>query len=99
MKFLVIGKPRATGAPLSSKTAQAQKDYINALLANGSLDYMYAFVGGGAFGILNADSPEQVQQQLTESPVFFSTELEVHPLTDYNKTVDGLIEVLKKLGL
>ena len=99
MKFLVIGKPRATGTPLSSKTVQAQKEYINALCANGGLDCIYAFVGGGAFGISNADSTEQVQRQLAESPVFLTSEWEVHALTDYNTTVDGVIAALKKLGL
>jgi hypothetical protein len=57
MKFFVTAKIR-TGARVSSRTVQAHKEYLTASLADGSIDCIYAFVGGGGFSISNADSAD-----------------------------------------
>jgi muconolactone delta-isomerase len=98
MKFFVTAKIR-TGARVSSRTLEAHNEYLRASLADGSIDCIYAFVGGGGFSISNADSPEQMQERLAQSPLFPFVEWEVHALIDYNRALDGAVEGAKKQGL
>jgi hypothetical protein len=78
MKFLVIRRPRA-GALVrpTSQMIRAQKEGLLAAVKRGEADCTYAFVGGGGFSILNANSTDEVNQRLFGSPLGFFYEFEV----------------------
>jgi hypothetical protein len=100
MKYLVTAKsvrPTAAAA-MTMALAQAAKEYINASVANGKMDCVYLFSTGDGtgFGIVNADSHERAAVIIMEHPAALLYEWEVQPLTDFNKGVDKLIELLRK---
>ncbi len=96
MKFLVIAKPPRTG---TSAMVQAVKETVKRNLESGQIDCLYSFADATrAVAILNADSAEALAEQLVE-PGFPPPEAEIHPLIDWNRFVDKVIEVMKRQGL
>jgi muconolactone delta-isomerase len=47
-------------------------------------------------GIVNADSPEQLNEMLMSTPLFLYSEFEVRPLTDYDKYMENVAAALEK---
>ena len=83
----------------SSKTFREAKQAVQELLRRGALDCIYAIPGGGgSVSIANADSPEQLNEMLMNTPLFLSSEWEVHPLTDYAKYMDNVATAFEKQG-
>jgi muconolactone delta-isomerase len=63
----------------------------------GTIDCIYGFPGGsGSVGIANADSVDQLNEMLMNSPLFLYSEYDVRPLTDYAKYLDHVAAALKK---
>jgi len=100
MKFLVIRKPRIGGALVaSSKTIRENKERALGLVKQGRLDCVYGIAGGGgSVSIANADSLEQLHENIVGSPLFLSSEWDIRPLTDYSKYMDGVAAALEKHG-
>ena len=99
MKFLVIRKPRfGTGRVATSKLIREAKQSAAEAAKAGTIDCIYAFPGGGNVAIVNADSPEQLNERLMATPLFLYSEYEVRPLTDYSKYMDNVAAALKKAG-
>jgi len=100
MKFLVIRKPRVTGAMVPSSTMlREHKGRALDAVKQGSLDCIYAIPGGGgSVAIANADTIEQLNDTLASTPLFLFSEFEVRPLTDYAKYMDGVAAALEKQG-
>jgi muconolactone delta-isomerase len=100
MKFLILVKPHI-GAPAPENPIavyEAAKEYLNAMLADGTLDCVYQFVNGReAMSIGNADSHEEMWEKLTAYPLYPSQEYEVHALVDVNYAFDKSIERLQKM--
>jgi muconolactone delta-isomerase len=98
MKFLVIRKPRfTTGLIATSKAIREQKQAVADAMKRGAIDCIYAFPGGGGnVGIVNADSPEQLNEMLMSTPLFLYSEFEVRPLTDYGKYMENVAAALEK---
>jgi hypothetical protein len=72
MKFLVIRKPRfGTGRIATSKLIREGKQSAAEAVKAGTIDCIYAFPGGGNVAIVNADSPEQLNERLMATPLFF----------------------------
>jgi hypothetical protein len=96
MKFLVIRKPRV-GALVqpTSQTIRAQKEGLLAAIKGGEADCAYAFLGGGGFSILNANTAEEVNQRLFGSPLGLFYEFEVHALSDYGQFMDSVAQALE----
>jgi hypothetical protein len=98
MKYLVIVKPRGNVPPaMAPNILKATKAWVNARLADGSLGYFDGFPVGGGAGVANVDSHEVLMKMLRESPAFPFTETEVHPLVDFNRSVDSAIEMFQKM--
>jgi len=100
MKFLILVKGRVGAPPLPDPLAalQESKEYLDAMLADGRLDCIYQFVNGHqAVGVANADSAEELWENLTAYPFSPVQEYEVHPLADVNYVFDKGIERLQKM--
>jgi muconolactone delta-isomerase len=54
--------------------------------------------GGGSVAIANADSIEQLNENLSNTPLFLFSEFEIRPLTDYSKYMDGVAAAFEKQG-
>ena len=52
--------------------------------------------GGGNVGIVNADSAEQLNEMLMNTPLFLCSEFDVRPLTDYDKYMENVAAALEK---
>jgi hypothetical protein len=100
MKFLVIRKPRINSALVAtSKLIREHKEGIAKALKEKSIDCIYAIPGGGgSVAIANADSAEQLQENIANSPLFLFSEFEIRPLTDYAKYMDSVAAALEKQG-
>jgi muconolactone delta-isomerase len=100
MKFLVIRKPRIGGALVaSSKTIRENKERALGLVKQGRLDCVYGIAGGGgSVSIPDADSLEQLHENIVGSPLFLSSEWDIRPLTDYSKYMDSVAAALEKQG-
>jgi muconolactone delta-isomerase len=98
MKFLVLRKPRVSSGMIpASKAIREQKQGALDAVKRGTIDCIYAFPGGGGnVGIVNADSPEQLNEVLMSTPLFLYSEFEVRPLTDYDKYMENVAAALEK---
>ena len=100
MKFLVIRKPRVTGAMVAtSKAIREHKETALNAIEQKTLDCIFAIPGGGgSVAIANAGSVEQLNENLVNTPLFLFSEFEIRPLTDYAKYMDGVAAALEKQG-
>jgi muconolactone delta-isomerase len=98
MKFLVIRKPRVNAGMLpSSKTFREAKQSAQEAIKQGVIDCIYAIpAGGGNVAIVNADSPEELNQRIMDTPLFLFSEWELRPLTDYAKYMDNIAAVFER---
>ena len=100
MKYLTIAKPGPIPIPpdQGEKLLQASKAWIEAKLADGSIDVTYNFFGGGGFAIGNADSHEAVLADLLEYPLYPFFVWEVKPILDFDKSLQQFIAFYQKMG-
>lgn len=77
---------------------ESAKAWINARLADKTIDCCYGFTTGGGFSIINADSPERIAQLLMEYPAYMGSDWKVEPLCDINKNLDQAIAMIKRAG-
>src|SRR5215469_11033629 len=100
MKFLVIRKPRIGGAIVAtSKLLREHKEAALNAVKRGTLECIYAIPGGGgSVAIANADSVEQLNETIANTPLFLASEFEVRPLTDYAKYMDNIAAAFEKQG-
>jgi muconolactone delta-isomerase len=97
MKYLITGKPVNTPMPPEQELAlsQAEKEWFNARLADGTVECHYTFLDEGGFAICNVDSHEALWDLLVTYPFYPFTILEVRALCDWVHASDSLIESLQ----
>ena len=100
MKYLVIAKTGTTPIPpdQGEKLLQASKAWIEAKIADGSIDVSYNFFGGGGFAISNSDSHEEVLENLLSYPMYPFFVWEVKPILDFEESINQYIAFYRKLG-
>ena len=100
MRFLVIRKPRLTSALVAtSKAIREHKEGVTNAIKQKTIDCIYGLPGGGgSVAIVNADSAEQLHENLANTPLFLFSEFEIRPLTDYAKYMDSVAAALEKQG-
>jgi len=101
MKYFV--KRTRNLVPMDPKTGislfQAAKQWINAQLANGSMDLNYVHVETGAgCAITNAASHEEMYTRILEYPLYPFFDWEVVALVDWSHSYDGQVELLQKIA-
>ena len=75
------------------------KENALSALKRGTLECIYGVPGGGgSVAIANADSAEQLNETLANTPLFLFSEFEVRPLTDYSKYMDNIAAAFEKQG-
>ena len=95
MKFLVTTTPRRLQIPPVG-LMEAAKAWINARLADKTMDCCYSLITGGGICIINADSAEKVAQLLMEYPAYMAADWKVDALCDINKNLDQAIAMIKR---
>jgi hypothetical protein len=93
MKFLIISKPFAGAPPRKDPVAtfKAAKQYLNALLADGTLECVYVTPDGGGVAIANAESVEELWEKNEAYPLSQRLQSEFYPLLDHEHFYDTLI--------
>jgi hypothetical protein len=77
---------------------RAQKEALLNAVKEGVIDCTYAFIGGGGFGVANANSAEELNQRIMSSPMGLFYDFEVHVLTDYAQHMDAVAAAFEKQG-
>jgi hypothetical protein len=98
MKFLIVAKPGNLQIPVDQGAVllEAGLGWLKAKLADGSLDCLYNFFGGGGFGIGNADSNEELLGNLLAYPLYPFFTWEVTPLLDLEASLEKYMDFYKK---
>lgn len=99
MKFLVLGKP-VYGLPPTPELLKAQVEALEVTTAilqdlkkKGKIESYYSFAGiAGGFIIADADSHEELNEQISTLPITGFTQIEVYPLI----TIESALETFKK---
>jgi hypothetical protein len=60
--------------------------------------YIWVPGGGGSVAVANADSIEQLNENLMNTALFLFSQFEIRPLIDYAKYVDGVAAAFEKQG-
>ena len=93
MKFLVFARYRiGVTIPQSADLFRQTKDWLEARLADGTMDCLYNLPAGGGVGIINADSHEALTEILGAYPLQPLVGYEVHPLSDFKQVFDLAIK-------
>jgi len=97
VKYLVIGNQVIAAAEHKAQAdfLRRTKAWVKDKLADGTLDCAYSFPSGGGFFIFNADSHEDLMQQLIDLPIRPLSEFEIHPICDFNQATDMVVESMK----
>ena len=102
MKFLILTKP-LPGAPRPENpvaVSRASKEWINARLADGSVDCTYNVIGSkqgiDGVAIANADSHEALVEQILSWPAYAFYDFEILPLSDLDHFLGKAIEMMQK---
>ena len=99
MKYLTVTRPRGNIPPEAAVGIfQAGKEWLNARVADGTLDVVHSFPAGGGVSIANADSHEALMDRMREFPLFPFVEGEVHPLVDINRSLDSAIQMFQRMA-
>ncbi len=94
MKFLVTATPGPMPPPLD--VVRAARDWLDAKLADGTFECVYAFPQGGGCSIGENDSLEQLMEQLLDYPLSPFVEFDVQPLLEMDAAFDRLIPYIEK---
>ena len=101
MKYLVMARTGAVPIPpeKASDLFKEAKEWIKIHLANGKHDCHHLFVEGGAgFSIVNADSHEELMDEIIDYPLYPFLDWEVNALCDSDHGYEALVELWQKLA-
>ena len=99
MKFLIITRKQTMPIPreMGISLYQAATAWVNAGLADGTIDCHYVFAETGGFAITNAPSHEAVFDGLLSYPLFPFFEWEIKALCDWGHTYESIIQYFENL--
>lgn len=98
MKFLVTAYQSMPIPPeMGADLYRAATEWVNGQFAAGLLDCHYVFAETGGFGIINAESHEDVFDGLLSYPLFGFFKWEVKALCEWSHTYDSLIQFFENL--
>lgn len=98
MKFMITAHPGNVPIPaeLGAALYQAAKEWVNARLADGTMDCHYVFAESGGFAISNANSHEELFAAIQSYPLYGFLDWEVQALVDWESAYDGFIEIFQQ---
>ena len=100
MKYLITAKPGTTPIPMEQGAVllQAGGEWLNAKLADGTLDATFNIIGGGGIGIGNAETHEELLGLLLEYPLYPFFSWEITPLLDLDESLKKYIAFYEGMG-
>ena len=99
MKWLIITEPRGNLPPEAAGALfEAAREWIDGNKKDGIIESQYAFLAGGGVTISNADSHEQLMNEIREFPLFPFISWDVRPLVDINQSFDSAIAMFKRMA-
>ena len=100
MKYLITAKPGITPIPREQGAVllQAGLEWLNAKLADGTLDSAFNIIGGGGIGVGNAETHEELLGMLLEYPLYPFFSWEITPLLNLDESIRKYIAFYKGMG-
>jgi muconolactone delta-isomerase len=99
MKYLITAQAGQVPPELGVDVYRAAKAWMNAKLADGSLDFHYVFADlTGGLVIANADSHEEVLDRILDFPLYPFFQWEVDALCDWSHSYDKIIGLYQRLS-
>ena len=100
MKFLVTGSPGPTSIPREqgAELLQAGFAWIQSKLGDGTIDCQYNVFGGSGIAIVNADSHEQLLQDLLAYPLYPFFSWKVTPLLDHENSFEAYSSFYQRMA-
>lgn len=100
MKFLTMGMPgpRPVPAEMGVSVYEAAKLWIHQRIDEGKIECVYIFPDRGGFAISNAESHEEVMEELLDYPLYPFFKWEVKPLVHWEKAYDAVIALFEKMA-
>jgi hypothetical protein len=100
MKYLITAKPGTIPIPIEQGAVllQAGLEWLNAKLADDTLDATFNIIGGGGIGIGNAETHEELLGQLLEYPLYPFFSWEITPLLDLDESIKKYIAFYEGMG-
>jgi hypothetical protein len=96
MQFLTIVKPGPMPPP--PELMRGAQEWIHAKESDGTFECCYAFVEGGGCAIGNADSLEQLMEDLLDYPLAPFVDYDVTPLIGVDAAFDRVIPVAERMS-
>jgi muconolactone delta-isomerase len=96
MKFLVLVKPGPAPPPI--ELVRSSQEWIDTRLSDGTIECCYGFPGGGGFSVTEADSHEELMDELISYPLSPFIEYEVRPLVALDAAFERFIAVAEQLS-
>ncbi len=94
MKYLVKCEPKdmvPVSAERMATLIERAIEWIEARLADGSMDCNYVLPGRGGVIVMNADSHEDLLESLLGYPLYPAFQWDVQPLCDWRRSFDSLL--------
>ncbi len=100
MKFLVTGIPGAIPVPPRQGMSlyKAAAAWFEERLKNGRIECHYVFTDQGGFVIANANTHEELFEELLSYPLYPFFTWEVKALCDWKHSYDTIIRIFEKMG-
>lgn len=96
MKYMVIVKPGPMPPPV--EVIHQAREWIQARIADGTFECVYAFPEGGGLSIGEQGDADQLMEQLMEYPGSPFVSYEVRPLVEFNTAFDRLIPFAERMS-
>ena len=93
MKYLVMATPLPI--PIPPERFQQARDWIGERINDQRFDCVYMFIGGGGVAISNAESHEQVYDELLAYPLYGFFDWSVEPLADWQHSFNTILSRLE----
>jgi hypothetical protein len=95
MKFLVLARPGPMPPPV--ELVRSAQDWIDGRISDGRIECCYAFAGGGGFSVNQAESHEELMDELLDYPLSAFVEFEVRPLVGLDHAFKRFIETVERM--
>jgi len=95
MKFLVTVTPRRLQVPPVA-VMEAAKAWLDANLADHTMDFVHAFITGGGVSVFNAESADAMMIKLMNYPAYPFADFKVEALCDIHKALDQVIAMARR---
>jgi len=93
MKYLVMATPQPI--PIPPELFQPARDWIGERIGDQRFECVYLFPGGGGVAIRNAESHEELYDELLAYPLYGFFDWAVEPLVDWEH---GFSIIINRLG-